>query len=361
MNIKRLILTIVLGVSAHLMLSAYGCQPVIENNGFDLWCGDQLCLWELDSGEIERVSTWHKGDFGVSFLGQDVRISQYQYFTDNQVQCLQFSIVADVSVTADMVLQLDLYDDGVIDYEQPILPTRYAPIELQVVMPERYAGVRFIVHKRGTGDAVVAQLYASDDVSDCAGTPIELAGVSEGIACETGDDCVSGICNPDEVPFVDFSVCGECASDDDCGGDVCGVENPSSPLAELYRGCGEAARHGLGERCIGDAECTTGICNGGVCSTCVEDTDCGGGRSCVAPPPPAGVEFWLKPTLCSPGAGSGAPGGDCLNNTDCASGKCKGIGALGVCQIDGRLCGGKQDCPRDLECLSVGTAGGTCQ
>ena len=36
--------------------------------GFDAWCGDRLCHWTLEKGEIRRVSTWHAGDDGVELV-----------------------------------------------------------------------------------------------------------------------------------------------------------------------------------------------------------------------------------------------------------------------------------------------------
>jgi hypothetical protein len=190
MTIKRAIATAILSFMAVFGLSGYSsCDPVIENNGFDLWCGDELCYWELDSGDIERVPTWHKSDFGVALMGSDVRLSQLQNFSGFDVDCLRFSLVADVSVTADVVLQLDLNDDGVIDYDQPIPATEWAPVEYQVTLPAQYNGVRFIVHKRGSGNAVIAQIYA-DDVVGCTEPPLELPELpAGGRLCEDDSDC----------------------------------------------------------------------------------------------------------------------------------------------------------------------------
>jgi len=296
----------------------------------------------------------------VALIGNDVRMSQFQDFSSDDVECLQFNLVADVSVTADLVLQLDLYDDGTIDYEQPIPSTNWAPVEYRVKLPSRYNGVRFIVHKRGSGEAVIAQIYA-EALRGCSEPPLGLSVLPSGGSCKIDDDCATGVCTEDTSSFFSYDVCGECNDDSDCGdAQVCGVESPENRLYDLYRGCGDTARHHLAERCISDAECSTGICEGDICSSCGTGATCDAGRVCRLAPIPGAVQFWLRPMMCSAGQGLGPTGEVCLADADCISGTCTGTEPLKVCAIDGRRCGDNNDCP-GLGCLSVGTAGGTCE
>ncbi len=41
------------------------CGQALRDPGYDLWCGDDLCAWKVERGEIKRVATWHEGDAGV--------------------------------------------------------------------------------------------------------------------------------------------------------------------------------------------------------------------------------------------------------------------------------------------------------
>ena len=65
--------TCILAGASFFLLTGYegGCgePPILDNNGFDLWCGDELCHWSTDKGAVERVPTWHSGDVGGTFSG----------------------------------------------------------------------------------------------------------------------------------------------------------------------------------------------------------------------------------------------------------------------------------------------------
>jgi hypothetical protein len=122
------------------------------------------------------------------------------------------------------------------------------------------------------------------------------------------------------------------------------------------------------ERCLAAAECYTGTCCHGVCSTCCADDAgpaCGAGDTCRerAPDPPLGPlrAAWA----CAPDSGRGAPGAPCLADADCAGGRCAGSGGtLTVCAADGRRCGSDADCPGGAphnSCIGLDVAGGRCQ
>ena len=38
-------------------MGATKCGQVLRDPGFDLWCGDELCAWKLERGEVKRVAT----------------------------------------------------------------------------------------------------------------------------------------------------------------------------------------------------------------------------------------------------------------------------------------------------------------
>jgi Cys-rich repeat protein len=360
---QKLLAATALNATAMLLLSGYSsCDPIIQNNGFDLWCGDTLCSWEVEDGDIERVPTWHERDYGVSLLGDGVAISQLSDITGEDVTCLRFSLLADIDVTATVMLQMDLYDDGVIDYERPIPASDWAPIAYVVTLPDDYQGIRFRITKTGTGRAVLAQIVA-EDFKTCTEPPLAVTDLPAGAECSVADDCASDICTPAPASLFAANVCGECATDTDCAaGDVCGIEPPLERIfLDHYRACVPAASRGLGERCAVDGECATGICCEGLCSTCCDGADCPAGQACELRDRQDEYVFWAAPHQCAPAGGLGATGTDCLIDADCASSSCQGAGDLDVCLLDGRRCSGDEDCPSDFECVTIGTDGGTCQ
>jgi hypothetical protein len=350
---------LLLSVVALFALSGYSsCDPILENNGFDLWCGADLCYWKIDRGNIRKAPTWHGSDLGVEFVGDDVSISQA---SDNVPRCMMFSLVADVAPEVDVTLLLDIQDDGSIDAEERIPSSSWAPIEILIDMPPRFdERVRFVLEKTGAGHAVLAQIQATE--APCP-VPVQL-----GELCTEDGVCASGHC----VPFIpglnSIGSCGECADSSQCSGeDVCGLDVPESKYSYMHAACGSAARHGLAELCIEDGECVTGVCCEGVCSTCCAEVACSDGESCSHVVLLAGS---TGPRMCAPGAGAGSTGEACLTAADCASGTCAGGGELRLCNGEGRPCSNDADCaPGCLfgfgcggnQCMTVGTAGGTCQ
>ena len=53
--------------SAILLASLYLTQAgnkscsgdLLNDSGFDLWCGDELCSWQVEKGTVEQAPTWH--------------------------------------------------------------------------------------------------------------------------------------------------------------------------------------------------------------------------------------------------------------------------------------------------------------
>jgi hypothetical protein len=157
---------------------------------------------------------------------------------------------------------------------------------------------------------------------------------------------------------------------------VCGLGDPLSPLLAVPVECVPAGARQLGEECISDAECATGICSNNDCSTCrLDNTGCATGQTCAVEwPSPAsgdlGAPTYLgSPFTCSPHAHLQAHGAPCASNDDCASDTCTGT-PLRTCD-DGRACTQAADCPFDTPdtsnglqngpCSLVGIQGGSCE
>ncbi len=348
---------------------------LLHDSGFDLWCGDELCSWQVEKGDVRQATTWHADDLGVELVGDDVVISQ---LTDaSNTPCVLFDLVADIDPGASVDLEMDLYDDGEIDFTERLPTASWDSLSYLVRMPERFQGIRFRLRKSGGGHAVLAQIRAREEL-ECGGArlaqPVSPLGAScwgvdgnDSLVLEN-DWCASGSCALTR-PGVDLSpaVCSECADDADCPGAVCGVESQVASFLQPYRTCVDAASRGLGELCMEDGECATGVCCAGVCSDCCSDDDrgCDGGGACE-PSPSSGAN--VAPEQCDPGGGTRASGAACLGDADCAGGRCSGGDPLTVCLADGRLCDADSDCPPDGSqeegefgsCADIGVTRGTC-
>jgi len=67
----RFPLSLLLLAAATSQLGATDCGQITRDQGFDLWCGDVLCTWKLERGEIKKVGTWNAKDSGVEMIGPD--------------------------------------------------------------------------------------------------------------------------------------------------------------------------------------------------------------------------------------------------------------------------------------------------
>ncbi len=366
---KRMIRAVMLATMAPMLMGA-SCEPVVKDSSFELWCGDQLCAWSTDSGSVRRVATWHEKDFGVELVGDGARISQRSDL-DDSTGCLRFELTAEIEDRASLVVEMDFFDDGKVDFSQIVPSAGWAPLHFDVPTPTSYRGVRFIVRKTGTGRAILAQLDVSKG-GDCTSARPTLTDRPLGAECATeagGADpglCASALC--DTRAGAGAPTCGACQDDTGCSaGQACGVE--SSGGRYLHLGCGAAGRHGIGERCVAGTECASGVCCGGVCSECCAGTGpaCSGGRACSRIPFDPQIKLLRLPSLCAPGQGTGVAGAPCVGASDCASGRCAGAGTLSACQGDGRRCSTNDECHVQpvgefgQNCIAIGTAGGRCE
>ncbi len=350
----QLIQRIAFATFAFMTLSAEECgkNHFISDSGFDLWCGDSLCNWEVESGSVVPVGSWHKGDLAMEMLGNDVRISQLS--TRGSTSCLRFEVLADIDDDARVTLSMDFYDDGVIDYEQELGHVRWESLVHLVATPATWTGVRFALHKEGPGRVRLAQIEATADTS-CIDKPIELIDKPLGAFCVNAAECASGSCAPTPVvvPAWLNNVCSGCAVDQDCEpGFVCGASSGVPAFLLPPRACLPEASRANGTLCVNDSECSSGVCCYGRCSECCSAEDCPRQEIC---------EVAGSASLCS-GNESGAA---CFSDADCDSQRCKGGAAVRACEADGRDCRENTDCPADSGntplCVTIGSASAHCQ
>lgn len=160
-------------VAAAASTGATNCGEILEDSGFDLWCGPGLCKWQVESGEIRKVPTWHEGDAGVELLGTEAKISQLTTVNNFDGTCVRFEMVADLDEAVDLRLQMDVWGDGSYEYDERIPASDWRSLAYLVRMPERYDGVRFRLYKRGSGRAVLANIGARIvDSLECTTPPL---------------------------------------------------------------------------------------------------------------------------------------------------------------------------------------------
>jgi hypothetical protein len=368
----RRVLRAILCLAAMPALMGSQCEePLVKDSGFDIWCGDALCDWQVDAGSVARVPTWHARDYGVALVGNPAGISQILPFSSEDVSCIHFDLLAKVDETANVVLALD-FDGGVAQAET--LPSGdWTPLSYHIVAPTYFHSVRITIRKVGDGQVALAQIQAAKS-SDCSGVPpTGLLNRPAGATCEMAQQCAAGRCVARTLAgelLPDASavrqVCASCIGDDDCAtGTVCGL-GWSPGFLEPFPACAPSARAELGDRCLVDAECAGDVCCGGVCSTCCVATGapaCGAREVCQARAQDPQGKPLRTAWQCTPGGANGTDGASCLADADCTGAACAGSGPLTVCAADGRRCVADGDCPGGApgnSCIAIGVAGGIC-
>ena len=187
----RVITTILVAGVASSQLGATDCGNVIADPGFDVWCGDQLCSWEIERGNVQRVPTWNAGDFGVELVGDDVAIDQLTPVSSSDGTCIEFDLIANIDPAAEVDLNVDVLGDGTIDSTERLPATNWKPLAFQIQIQAPYAGIRFELAKRGGGTAVLANIGAKIVSEGCAAglTPIDPQQRQLGAPC--GDGCTT--------------------------------------------------------------------------------------------------------------------------------------------------------------------------
>ena len=345
-------------VLAATQMGATDCGQVIRDPGFDLWCGDALCSWKIVRGDAVRVDTWHDGDSGVELVGDDAAIAQLTPVNSVDGTCIKFDFVANVDETAEAKLNIDLYGDGSIEGSEQIPTSRWKPLTYKIKIAKPYTGIRFELAKRGPGKAAFAKISAAID-DECDGLSEISAGPAPlGAVCEHDNECESHRCRVVEDPdgFLGVSYrCTDCEAGTCGAGEACGRDEPTSPVLAVPIACVPAGGDALGELCVTNDECASGICNNYVCSTCDASHACAN-EVCAAAYP-------RGPFVCAPGEGHRTSGQACATDGDCASQHCNG-GVRKQCP-DGRPCGSDINCPVESglvpgTCTVVGVQGGSC-
>jgi hypothetical protein len=283
-------------------------------------------------------------------------------------------------------------DDGSIELALPASGQAWAPVSFTLTPPTWFLGARVGLRKTGSGHARLAHLRITS-ADDCSTPPIDMTDRPAGAACERDAHCRIGHCEEAVWPFADLlyaghRACGGCSATADCAAEeVCGVE--ADLEGGIHRDCGPAGRHLLGERCLEDAECATGVCCGTVCSACcVAEHACPRGLACQFDPlkPPQEGDWpvlqcesfsdqcpdnylnWVfVPWRCAPNGRQGQSGELCLTDADCQSGRCLATGQLRTCMVDGARCDQDGACPIPWQlsgssgvCLAIGALDGRC-
>src|SRR6185312_15533444 len=173
--------------------------------------------------------TWNAGDPGVELVGDDVAIEQISPVDAGDGACLEFDLIADVDDSAQVALNIDVYDDGSVEHSETIPTSSWAPLKFKLPIQGPYRGVRFELTKHGNGHAVLAQIGAKITDGCDAFTPIAPAPAPLGSPCDDTIGCSTGSC----VQTFFGGFCMAC-TDGTCGtNEVCGAGDPTSPLREL--------------------------------------------------------------------------------------------------------------------------------
>jgi len=249
-----------------------------------------------------------------------------------------------------VVLEADVFGDGVVDWSERIPTSRWEKVSFRIGLDGSYEGILFRLTKAGNGRAVLAQISA-EEADDCP-TFVDVVARPLGASCTDASECASGICAN--------LVCSSCDAATPCdAGEVCGREDDAPGHLADWSTCVAEGSRALGELCRVDEECATGICNVLHCGECNDRTDCALETAVCR-----FATDQLYVAMCDPGDFGRSSGSDCVLADDCASGVCEGR-PLGVCD-NASPCFEDDDCPvlPDLSpgtCTFLAFAGGTCQ
>jgi hypothetical protein len=385
MNIRFQLRALILALAVLVLLGAdtadgeksSGCMgstpdpPVLNDPSFDLWCGDELCSWEVEEGVVMQVDTWTAGDHGVGMMSNPTVISQLSRASSDDTDCLWFSLMVDSEAGVTVQLEVDFQDDGINEYEHPIPSTDWTEFSYHIRPPTSFDRIRFRIRKTGDGDATLAQIMADrDSASMCESQdPLEYDDLPLGASCTGNTECDSGICQSSTLVSSGFdtdterSTCGACTQGSCGGGLVCGMGFTDEGLPSST--CVAEDSKPLGEACIAGEECASDVCCSGRCSECCStDHACPDGGSCDRRWSTGDAHTRMMPYMCDADDRDRAGGAACMGPSDCTSTTCGAHSELRLCDAGGNPCETDDDCPGyDFEpgrCVTLGPYDGRC-
>lgn len=148
--------TTVLGVA--LGLGGLGCS-VLDDPSFDLICTDSSCPWQVETGSVRKVPTWHENDEGLELLDRGTTISQ---LVSDPLDCpLELELFGLVDRDARLSVAIDAEDDGTLDAIAtiPELDWESTTFTFDVPAVERF---RIVITKAGSGQVVLGHVYAEE-------------------------------------------------------------------------------------------------------------------------------------------------------------------------------------------------------
>ena len=143
-------------------MGTYCETDLIDDPGFQFWCDDSLCAWELEAGVVRQAPSWHEHDYAVELVGAPVVLSQQA--SRGFPRCVRLELIADVAMSAMLSIEIDYTGDGSIDWQMPVHQEGFQTVAWELregAAPQRDS--IFYIRKLGEGQAVIAQLRASSE------------------------------------------------------------------------------------------------------------------------------------------------------------------------------------------------------
>jgi hypothetical protein len=291
-----------IGVLALTALSAcYEADPMFYGN-----CEQISCGWQVESGTLEQLGSWHEQELAYRLTGMPGRITRLAPNALAGTPCLVIDMTTKVAEDAALQLLLDFGNDGKIERMEPIAPHDWRRSQIFVRTPQNFRTLRMRFDKQGAGDAEFNYLNVRQAPYGCPAdepaltlqsgsvcsidancqsgrcvlgqcSPCGAGGCPEGAPCRANDECIDGACAG--------NVCRACAARNACGvGEAC-----STPAQCASGSCVPGARPSLVTRpeldsfcgeCSSASQCASNRCIAGRCADCETDGDCRAGQSC---------------------------------------------------------------------------------